>query len=238
MSQIDFISTIICLLSINFLIGCSSLISSISQDQRSYDFHKTSWGYTQAQVELSEIKQDSIVVLRTPETLVYKCRLGDVKSLRVYTFKNNRLRCAGYITKHPIKGKVDNRFHKLSLEKYGMPTYRKLNGDVWIQDNTVIYAKSYVSHIKAVVPIKQLVSTNIICTLNGMFYELDPGLPTQRTTHKNIISRWSSVWSYTNKDFYNQIKDVKFPTHELSISEQVLFGMIEKRYLLQLIPVF
>ena len=69
---------IISMLSVIFLIGCSSLIDNLSQDNRDYNFHKTSWGYTQAQVELSEIEQDSIIALRTPDTLIYK---GCVKFL-------------------------------------------------------------------------------------------------------------------------------------------------------------
>lgn len=225
---------IIYLLSFNFLIGCSSLINTLSQDQRSYDFHKTSWGYTQAQVELSEIEQDSIIALRTPETLIYKCKLGDVQALRIYTFKNNRLRCAGYITKHPVKGKIDNRFHKLSLEKHGTPTYSKFNGDVWIHGNTVIYAKSYTSYLRVVVP----KSKYVMYTLGGMSAVLDSGLPTQRSTYPNIINRWSSVWSYTDRNFYSEIQEVEYPLSELSLSEQVLFGIKEERFILDLIPAF
>jgi len=233
------VKNIICLLTLFFLIGCSSLINNLSQDNRGYDFHKTSWGYTQAQVELSEIEQDSIIALRTPETLIYKCRLGDVQALRVYTFKNSRLRCAGYITKHPVKGKINNRFHKLSIEKHGTPTYSHNNGDIWVHDNSIIYAKSYTSHIRAVVETNQVFKSKYIMdTLGGMFVELDSGLPTQRSTHPNIISRWSSVWSYTDKDFYGEIQNAKYPLNELSISEQVLFGIIEKRYILELVPVF
>lgn len=219
------------------LSGCAKLVNSLSQEQ-TYNFHGTRWGMSQAQVEYSEIEQDSIIALRTPETLVYKCRLGDVQALRIYTFKNNRLRCAGYITKYPVKGKIDNRFHQLSIEKHGTPTFRKNNGDVWIHGNTVIYAKSYTSHIRAVVRANQLKSKYIMYTLGGMSAVLDSGLPTQRSTHPNIINRWSSVWSYTDRNFYSEMQEVEFPLNDLSISEQVLFGIIEKRYILELVPVF
>lgn len=222
---------IIYLLSFNFLIGCSSFINALEQDQRSYDFHKTSWGYTQAQVELSEIEQDSIISLRTPETLIYQCKLGDVQAFRIYTFKNNRLRCAGYITKHPVKGKIDNRFHKLSIEKYGTPTFSQNNGDVWIHGNTVIYAKSYTSYLRVVVPQSKCTMN----TLGGMFPVLDSGLPTQRSTYPNMINRWSSVWSYTDRNFHSEIQEIEYPLSELSLPEQVLFGIKEERFLLDLV---
>ena len=218
-----------------FLMSCSPIIDALNQDQRSYDFHETSWGYTQAQVELSEIEQDSIIALRTPDTLIYKCKLGDVQTLRIYTFKNNRLRCAGYITKYPVKGKIDNRFHKLSKEKHGTPTFSQNGGDVWITGNTVIYAKSYTSYVRVVVPQSKYTT---MCTPLGLFAVPDSGLPTQRSTNPNIINRWSSVWSYTDRNFYSEIQEVKFPSHELSLSEKVLFGLIEERFILDLVPVF
>ncbi|MYB65054.1 hypothetical protein F4083_00575 [Candidatus Poribacteria bacterium] len=218
-----------------FLISCSPMIDALSQDQRDYDFHETSWGYTQAQVELSEIEQESIIALRTPDTLIYKCKLGDVQALRIYTFKNNRLRCAGYVTKHPVKGKIDNRFHKLSEEKHGTPTFSLNGGDVWIHGSSVIYAKSYTSYVRVVVPQSKYTT---LCTSNGLFAIPDSGLPTQRSTHPNIINRWSSVWSYTDRDFHGEIQDAKFPSHELSLSEQVLFGLKEERLIFDLIPVF
>ncbi len=216
-----------------FLISCSSVIDGLSQDKRSYDFHETSWGYTQALVELSEIEQNSKIVLRTPDTLIYQCWLGDVKALRIYTFKNNRLRCAGYVTKHPVKGKVDNRFHKLSIEKHGEPTYSTNSGDVWIRGNTVIYAKSYTSYLKAVVP--QGPTATVMILDSGVF---DSGLPTQRSTYPGIITRWSSVWSYTDRNFHSEMQEVEFPSHELSLSEQVLFGLKEERFIWDLVPGF
>lgn len=216
-----------------FLISCSPIIDALSQDKRSYDFHETRWGYTQAQVELTEIEQDSKIALRTPDTLIYQCWLGDVKALRIYTFKNNRLRCAGYITKHPVKGKVDNRFHKLSIEKHGEPTYSTNTGDVWIRGNTVIYAKSYTSYLRTVAP--QRTMTTVVVLDSGVF---DSGLSTQRSTHPNIITRWSSVWSYTDRNFHSEMQEVKFPSHELSLSEKVLFGLKEERFVLDLVPGF
>lgn len=215
------------------LTSCSPVIDALSQDKRSYNFHETSWGYTQAQVELSEIEQESKIALRTPETLIYQCWLGDVKALRIYTFKNNRLRCAGYITKHPVKGKVDNRFHKLSIEKHGEPTYSTNSGDVWIHGNTVIYAKSYTSYLRAAVP--QGIRTTVVVLDSGVF---DSGLPTQRSTYPGIITRWSSVWSYTDRNFHSEMQEVKFPSHELSLSEKVLFGLKEERFILDLVPGF
>ncbi|MDE0636857.1 MAG: hypothetical protein OXI43_13550 [Candidatus Poribacteria bacterium] len=224
-----------------FCLGCANstlnkFVNNLSQEQV-YDFHKTRWGMSQAQVEYSEIEQKSIIVYRTPETLIYKCRLGDVKALRIYTFKNNNLRCAGYVTQYPVKGKVDNRFHVLSEEKYGTPTFNQSNGYVWIHGNSVIYAKSYTSYVRLVVPSTLPTSRYIISTVGGMFAELDSGLPSKRSTHPNIIHRWSSVWSYTDSKFYDEIYDVKFPSHELSRAEQVLFGLKEERVILDMIQV-
>ena len=152
--------------------------------------------------------------------------------MRIYTFKNNRLRCAGYITDYPVKGKVDNRFHKLSIEKHGEPTFSKFNGDIWIHGNTVIYAKSYTSHLRVIVPQR---SNTVVVLDSGVF---DSGLPTQRSTHANIINRWSSVWSYTDRNFYSEIQEVEYPLSELSLSEQVLFGIKEERLILKLVPTF
>lgn len=227
---------IICLLSFQLIVGCAPLIDSVNQEHRGYDFHKTRWGMSQALVEHSEIEEESIIALRTSETLIYKCKLGDVQALRIYTFKNNQLRSAGYVTKHPVKGKIDNRFHKLSIEKHGTPTFRKNNGDVWIHGKTVIYAKSYTSYVRVVVPVGR--PKYVMHTVGGLFAVPDSGLPTKRSTHPNMIHRWSSVWSYIDRNFYSQMQEVDDPLQELSLSEQVLFGIVEERVIFHLVPVF
>ena len=237
------ISSVLSLCILCVLCGCSSVINTINQDDTPYDFHETKWGYTQAQVMLSEIDQKSIIALRTPETLIYKCKLGDVNALRIYTFKNNRLRCAGYVTKHPVKGKINNRFHEMSIEKHGEPNLINFNGgDMWVDGNTIIYAKSYTSYQKVFVPLTINKSQYSMDTASntgcGLFPILDSGTPLKRSTHLGIINRWSSVWSYTDRNFYSQSKEFKFPLMELSIAEQVLFGIIEKRFILELVPVF
>ena len=74
---------------------------------------------TQEQVELSEV--GNTVVWRTEREVIYRTWIDNVPCKVIYTFKDNRLRTAGYITNIPVKN-ADNLFDK-SYEEHGEPTF-------------------------------------------------------------------------------------------------------------------
>ncbi|RKU30259.1 hypothetical protein C6497_04670 [Candidatus Poribacteria bacterium] len=140
------IPILICMIFIS--IGCSShLIDTFSED--GYNFRKTRWGMTPAQVELSEV--GSTVVQRTGRHVVYYATIDGVSCKVIYIFKDNRLRTAGYITKIPVKN-ADNLLDKC-YEKHGEPHYVVDEKDLtWKLPNSVIYANLYKSYVKVTDP--------------------------------------------------------------------------------------
>lgn len=68
-------------------------------------------------------------------------------------------------------------------------------------------------------------------TGGGVLSHLQLNLP---KTSPGTITRWDGVWTYIDKQFYRELHEVEDPLLELSFYEKVMFGIIEKRALLQL----
>ena len=82
-------------------IGCLQEIGKTLSSEGDYHFRKTRWGYSQAMVQLSE--QGTRLDFRKENTLIYNERIADIPPKIVYSFENDRLRAAGYLTETPIK---------------------------------------------------------------------------------------------------------------------------------------
>ena len=83
-------------------IGCANLGRIASDTNQTYDFRKTRWGFTQERVRLTE--QGKRMHLKKGNVVIYNHSIDNIQCKIVYTFKNNKLRAAGYITDKPVKG--------------------------------------------------------------------------------------------------------------------------------------
>ncbi len=208
--------------------GCTSISTKLfSEDTRPYDFGKSRWGYSPKQVELiMHQQQGATPIMRRSDVIIYSVSINGVPALCVYTFKDKKLRTAGYMTRGAVKGKEKHRFSKLSVSKYGEPTKDNYAGMVWKTPDyrTIIFANDYISDIKT------NPSEYTMKTSGGVLSHLQLNLP---KTHPGTIVRWDGVWTYIDRQFYNELHEIEFPLLELSFYEKVLFGIIEKRLLLQ-----
>ena len=143
------VKTLFFLIATCFFCSCANLpiIKQLNEGQH-YDFRNVRWGMTQEQVELAEV--GNTVAERAERHVVYYARINDVPCKVVYTFKNNRLRSAGYITRIPVKN-ADNLLDK-SFEEHGEPNYVDGNDVTWVLPHTIIYANLYKSYVKVTNP--------------------------------------------------------------------------------------
>lgn len=216
------IITAIVLTSCNNTLDISNILSE-GGDQ--YTFENTKWGYSEDRVELAELKdQNSKIYIRRNNLLVYHCKINDIPALRVYTFKDKKLRAAGYVTYQPIRGMQASKFTKLCIEKYGTPQVSGYSGMTWHLDNTVIYANAYTSYTE------YTPSRNTLNTPGGVLSHLPLNLP---NTDSGTIERWDGVWSYIDKKFYDELHEIDFPLDELSYYEKLLFGIVERSRFIQ-----
>ncbi len=208
--------TIVCLALPLFIIltGCASISKTLSEDTTdNYDFRKTRWGFSHQRVLLAE--KGMQVYQHTDDLLIYKSEIADVPAFLVYTFKNNKLRAAGYITEKPVKNAQN--MTQMCVSKHGQPTERVKEGMVWKTSDTVIYAHAYISHIN----------------LSNMKYERTSGDLLADIVHNytkqksKLINRWDGVWSYIDADFYNE-QQSKSHFVDLSLYEKVLLGIIKR----------
>ena len=77
--------------------GCAShsILDSFSEEAI-HSFREVRWGFSQERVELAE--SGNRVYERTENALVYRHKINGVDCLLIYTFKDNQLRTAGYVT--------------------------------------------------------------------------------------------------------------------------------------------
>lgn len=197
-----------------FLFGCAKLSTTLSEDADDFEFRKTRWGYPQERVELAE--QGNTIYYRDKDTLVYKSKVAGVPALLVYTFKDNRLRAAGYMTYKPVTN--DKSFKEMSIENLGNPSINDRNGMVWQSPDTVVYANTY----------------NTYTSVSSSKYRYSDGgvlahiLSDQLRLTRSTTTRWSGVWAYIDKQFYNQLHEVDLPLSDLTKYEKMLFGIIKK----------
>ena len=196
------------------LIGCASISKTLSDNASDdYDFRKTRWGDSCQRV--LRIEKDMQIFQRTDDVLIYRTNIAGVPALLVYTFKDNKLRAAGYITEKPVKNAQN--MTKMSIKAHGKPTQKLKDGMVWKTAETVIYAHAYPSHITLSNTKFERTSGNLIADAVKNFTKLK----------SKSIERWDGVWSYIDADFYNE-QQSKTHFTDLSLYEKVLFGVIKR----------
>ena len=201
--------------SVVLALGCANLeeIGETLSSNGDYHFRKTRWGYSQAMVELSEQKQSTRLFFRKENTLIYNERIADISLKLVYTFENDRLRVAGYLTDKPILNA--KTVYEYALKTLGEPTDSISGGTVWADYETLVYLNAYLSHV----------------TETGAEYERSPGLiPHQkpRSGKAGTIERWDGVWTWVDQNFFRQLHEVEDPVGELAFYEKRLLDVLRK----------
>ncbi len=196
------------------LTGCASISKTLSDNASDdYDFRKTRWGDSRQRV--LRIEKDMKIYQRADDVLIYRTNIAGVPALLVYTFKDNKLRAAGYITEKPVKNAQN--MTKMCIKEHGQPTEKLKKGMVWKTPETVIYAHAYLSHIT-------LSNTKFERTSGGLIADV---IKNYTKLKSKSIERWDGVWSYIDADFYNE-QQSKTHFTDLSLYEKVLFGVIKR----------
>lgn len=193
-------------------LGCANLGGVLSSEGRAYHFRNTRWGYTQAMVLAAE--QGKRLHMRKGNTLIYNHRINDIPVKIVYTFKEKRLRAAGYITDQPVKGA--DKIIERSVTELGEPTQILNDGMLWLNPETLIYSNAYVSRVSGG-------SSQYKFSGGILSHVLDP-----RET-PGLVKRWDGVWAYIDQNFYKEMHEVDVPLDELSFYEKLLFGVLKRR---------
>lgn len=197
--------------------GCAShsILDSFSEDAN-HSFREVSWGFSQERVELAEV--GNRVYERTENALVYSHKINGVDCLLIYTFKDNKLRTAGYVTQNPVM----NAEHiiKEAVDKHGMPTTVNNTEMVWKNPDTVIFANVYDSVDKATVTKYQHTSGGLLRDV------LERNLANRDKV--GVIKYFDGVFAYVDREFYDQLYEMEFPLSELSFYEKQLMGVVER----------
>lgn len=202
---------IVLLVPILLSLGCANLLETLSSNG-DYHFRKTRWGYTREMVLASE--QGKRLHLRKGNTLVFNHRINDIPLKIVYTFKENRLRAAGYMTDQPVK-RADQIVEQ-SVKELGKPNQLLNDGMVWLKNETLIYSNAYVSRVRD----------------GGSQYTFSGGILSRILEHREtpgILKRWDGVWAYIDQNFYEEMHKVDVPLDEMSFYEKLLFGVLKRR---------
>lgn len=213
------------ILSLLILLGCVNLheVGNMLADG-DYHFRETRWGYSQAMVELSEQKQGTRLFFRKENVLIYNERIEDISLKIVYSFENDRLRAAGYLTQTPIKNA--NLIHAHAGKILGEPNDRISGGSVWADYETLIYLNGYVGFEKR----------------SAAGYQRNPGLLERipkkpRKGTAGTISYDHVVWTYVDQNFFRQLHEVEDPVAELSFYEKRLLDVLRRQAMTQYLGV-
>ncbi len=210
-SSLNKLKNIVLLVPILLSLGCANLVETLSASG-SYHFRKTRWGYTREMVLASE--QGKRLHLRKGNTLVFNHRISDIPLKIVYTFKENRLRAAGYITDQPVKGA--DKIIAQSVKELGEPSQILNDGMVWLDHETLVYSNAYASRVAD----------------RGSEYEFSGGILSRVLEPREtpgVEKRWDGVWAYIDQNFYKEMHEVDVPLDELSFYEKFLFGVLKRR---------
>ncbi|RKU21007.1 hypothetical protein C6499_22575 [Candidatus Poribacteria bacterium] len=199
----------------------NKLSEYLFEGESGYNFRKTRWGFSRERVELSEegIRPDE----RTRELLVYRIKINGVKCKLIYTFKDNKLRTAGYITILPIRN-AEKLIQKV-IEKYGDPTMPELeHGMVWKGDDSIIWTNSYASVIKETITKYNYTDGGMLGDL--LYRELE------KQKQAGEVVYFDGVIGYVDSAFYDKLQRMRFrPAKillELSRNEKLLMGILQR----------
>ena len=181
--------------------------------QGNYDFREVRWGYSQERVKLLE--RGKAVFTHTPDLLVYRYVIDQVPVYLVYTFRDNKLRAAGYITQKP----TTNAKHLVqkSIEKLGEPSYELTNGKMWELPKSIVYVDGYSTDTRARTSTYQRASGVLELILK------------ERPEDAEIAVRWDGVLTYIDRNFYRELSEIEHPLLDLSYYEKRLFGILKRR---------
>lgn len=197
------------------LTGCATITKTLSDDSKNkYDFRETQWGFSQQRVLIAE--KDSRLYLQRDDVLIYNSEIAGVPAYLVYTFKDNKLRAAGYITEKPVKNAQN--ITEMCVDKLGAPSKITKNGMIWDTPKTVIVANAYPSHVSLGTVRYEHVSGGIFANV----------LHNIRKAKLGSIERWDAVWSYIDKSFYDKQRKGDVRLADLSFYEKVLFGTAKR----------
>lgn len=217
----DIMSKLLCFYMVGILMvaitGCAShsILDSLSEDSN-HSFREVRWGFSQERVELAEA--GNRVYERTENALVYRHKINGVDCLLIYTFKDNQLRTAGYVTLTPVMN-AENII-KEAVDKHGMPTTVNNTEMMWKNSDTVIFANVYDS-------VKKVTQTKYQHTSGGLLRDvLQRNLASRGEA--GVIKYFDGVFAYVDRAFYDQLYEVEFPLSELSFYEKQLMGVIER----------
>ena len=217
----DIMSKLLCFYMVGILMvvitGCAShsILDSLSEDSN-HSFREVRWGFSQERVELAEA--GNRVYERTENALVYRHKINGVDCLLIYTFKDNQLRTADYVTLTPVMN-AENII-KEAVDKHGMPTTVNNTEMIWKNSDTVIFANVYDS-------VKKVTQTKYQHTSGGLLRDvLQRNLASRGEA--GVIKYFDGVFAYVDRAFYDQLYEVEFPLSELSFYEKQLMGVIER----------
>ena len=199
--QLLVFTTALLALSVLF-IGCANPVGTSY-----HDFRQTRRGFSKERVMLNE--QGKRIHIKKGNLIIFHHSIGNVKCKLVYCFKDNKLRAAGYITDKPVKGA--NNIVKRSVEELGEPTEILNDGMLWITDSTLIYSNAYLSRV-----------------IVGE-YRRSGDILSHLVKPQEPVGSWDGVWAYIDRDFYEELQDVRFPLDQLSFHEKLLFGVLRRR---------
>ena len=203
-------------------VGCvSQQLSNIFSENADYHFRKVKWGYSQERVALAEA--GNTVFEKTENAIVYKCKINGVYCRLIYTFKDNQLRTAGYMTITPLPN-ADNLL-KEAVDKHGMPETDQTYCDglqemVWKTHETVIFANLFPT-------VQKRTQTNYAYTRRGLLRDIVRNeLPDQEA---GKIYYWDGTYAHIDPAFFNQLHETILPLSELSFYEKRLMGIILRK---------
>ena len=213
---------VFCLLALlPLLSACVNVVKMLDENNASYHFRETRWGFSRERVELSEAGHSP--VQRTKDELVYRYRINGIYCKVVYTFKNNKLRTAGYLTERPVHN-ADVLLEE-AVKRHGMPIgdvpEKREEGLVWVNPNTVVYANVYTT-------IKKKNLTQYQYTKGGLLEGLLANQLADLSAAGEVVYL-DGVFAYVDRAFYEQLHEIKSPLTELSLYEKQLMGIIQKR---------
>ena len=191
------------------------------EDDTGYHFRNTRWGFSRERVELSEV--GNTVEKRTPQAIVYRCKINEVNCHLIYTFEDNKLRTAGYITTEPVPN-ADN-LRKKMVDKYGPPDRQETYEDgpnvglremIWTTPDTVIFSNLYPTVTKRTQSLYDRTDGGL---LEGLIEK-------QRAeTRAGDIVYYTGVHAYIDKAFFYKLQELRYPLDELTSYEKQLMGV-------------
>lgn len=213
---------VFCLLALlPLLSGCVNVVKMLDENDADYHFRETRWGFGRERVELSEAGHRPIK--RTKDELVYRYKVNGIYCKVIYTFKNNKLRTAGYLTEQPVQN-ADVLLEE-AVKRHGMPIgdvpEKREEGLVWVNPNTVVYANIYTT-------IKKKNLAQYQYSKGGLLEDILANQLADQSEAGEVVYL-DGVFAYVDRAFYEQLHEIESPLTELSLYEKQLMGVIKRR---------